>query len=84
MALKTKRTTLDCVANNLRSLLKMRGMNQSDLARAAGVSFDLVSNTINAEHMPQLPGLLAIARALGVTLDDLVSQSRLVDRLPRP
>lgn len=63
---------LENVAANLRSLLRMRGMSQSDLARKAGISFNMVSDTVNAEHLPQLPGLLAIAGALGVTVDELV------------
>lgn len=53
-------------AKRLINLLRDRNMNQSDLARAAGLTRDAVSTYVRARSMPEPINLAKIAKALGV------------------
>ncbi|MCY1047578.1 helix-turn-helix transcriptional regulator [Corallococcus sp. bb12-1] len=53
-----------------------RGMTQEELAEVAGISVSFVSMVERGERHPRLPMLEALARALGTTVADLVSEPR--------
>ena len=60
------------VSTYLRGLLEDRGWDPSELARRAGVSRQYVNSLINGDRASmRLDKAKAIARALGVTLDDM-------------
>ena len=63
--------TLECKMR-LAELLAQKGMKQADLCRAAGISTSLLSQYSTGKTPPTLDKAQAIARALGVTLDELV------------
>ncbi len=50
-----------------------RGWSQSELARQAGISRTTVVVTEIGKTKPRLPTLRRLARAFGVTVDELVS-----------
>lgn len=52
--------------------LESKGWNQSDLARHAGMGRNNVSTWVNGGSYPSRPNLLKIAKALGMTPDELL------------
>lgn len=56
---------------NMRDLRKQRGWTQEDLARAANLTTGTISRVERGEDIPNLPTAQAIARALGVGVDDI-------------
>lgn len=55
--------------------MKERGMKQSELARCAGISKQALSDLINGvNNNPRLDTAMAIAAALGVTLQEMVDR----------
>jgi transcriptional regulator with XRE-family HTH domain len=66
---------LSSLATRLKELRVAAGMSQQSLAVAAGLSVSLVSQIEQgARSDPRISTTAALARALGVTLDDLVSE----------
>lgn len=61
------------LGEKIQALRKRAGMSQEELAGALGVSRQAVSRWETGETMPELPKLLALSRALGVTADWLIS-----------
>jgi transcriptional regulator with XRE-family HTH domain len=62
----------------LKELRRAAGMSQQSLAVAAGVSVSLVSQIEQKSRSdPRISTTAALARALGVTLDDLTAQASL-------
>jgi len=57
--------------NNIRELREAAGMTQGELAGRAGVSRPYLSNVENGAAEPTVKKAAAIARALGVTVDEL-------------
>lgn len=64
--------TLDAVGPRLRQLRSRRGLTLSELAAETGVSVSTLSRLEAGLRRPTLEQLLPLARAHGVTLDDLV------------
>ena len=71
----------------LHRLLVQKGMSQTELAKAAAqftpdkvFGRDLVSSYVNGRYVPNPVNLEAMAKALGVTADDLLPQA---NNLPR-
>ena len=64
----------DSFGHRLRVLLADRGMSQVELAEQAGVTRQAVSNYMTQGTSPGLSTAVAIARALGVSVDDLVDK----------
>lgn len=71
----------------LRRFLVQKGMSQTDLAKAAAkyspdkqFGRDLVSSYINGRYVPNPVNLEAMAKALGITSDELLPQA---NNLPR-
>jgi transcriptional regulator with XRE-family HTH domain len=60
------------VAARIVELRKKRGMTQEDLASKTGLNRVTLARLEQARHQPTLDTLDVIARALGVTLVDLV------------
>ena len=58
---------------NLKKLRMERGMSQKELAACAGVSGSAISSYEQLGKLPQLDAAVAIADALGVSLDTLVT-----------
>jgi transcriptional regulator with XRE-family HTH domain len=63
---------LDAVGPRLRALRRERGTTLADLSAATGVSVSTLSRLESGARRPTLEQLLPLARAHGVTLDDLV------------
>ena len=68
-AVKTMEKT---TAERVRDIRKGRGLYQHEVAARAGLSVQTVRNVEAGRHEPELPTLRKIARALGVSLGDLL------------
>ncbi|MDQ0370530.1 helix-turn-helix domain-containing protein [Catenuloplanes indicus] len=64
--------TLDAVGPRLRALRKQRETTLAALSAATGISVSTLSRLESGDRRPTLEQLLPLARAHGVTLDDLV------------
>lgn len=62
----------EAFAKRLAAIRRMRGMTQIDLADAAGTTQRAVSYYENAFGFPPAPQLVALAKALHVTTDELL------------
>lgn len=58
-------------AKKLVKILRQKGMNQSELARAMGFSRDAVSSWVRARSMPEPKNLIMLADVLGTTVEEL-------------
>jgi transcriptional regulator with XRE-family HTH domain len=58
-------------ARRLWGLMVQKGMNQSELSRAAGIARDSVSTYVRALAMPDPVNTAKMAQALGVSISDL-------------
>ncbi|WP_037057638.1 helix-turn-helix domain-containing protein [Pseudonocardia asaccharolytica] len=63
---------LDAVGPRLRALRRRRGTTLADLSGATGISVSTLSRLESGTRRPTLEQLLPLARAHGVTLDELV------------
>jgi transcriptional regulator with XRE-family HTH domain len=63
---------LDTVGNRLRALRRQRGTTLAELSAATGISVSTLSRLESGGRRPTLEQLLPLARAHGVTLDELV------------
>jgi transcriptional regulator with XRE-family HTH domain len=63
---------LDAVGPRLRALRKQKETTLSDLSAATGISVSTLSRLESGSRRPTLELLLPLARAYGVTLDELV------------
>ncbi|HVT05229.1 MAG TPA: helix-turn-helix transcriptional regulator [Thermoanaerobaculia bacterium] len=70
----------EAFGKRLAAIRRTRGMTQIDLAEAAGTTQRAVSYYENAFGFPPAPVLVALAKALAVTTDELLG----VKRAPRP
>ena len=61
--------------NPIRVWREFRGMNQQQLAQAVGISIPYLSQMEAGKRQGSLQVLKAFARALNLTLDDLVSEN---------
>lgn len=62
----------EAFARRLAAIRRMRGMTQIDLAEAAGTTQRAVSYYENAFGFPPAPQLVALAKALRVTTDEIL------------
>ena len=63
---------LDAVGPRLRALRRQRDTTLADLSAATGISVSTLSRLESGDRRPNLEQLLPLARAHGVTLDELV------------
>lgn len=59
-------------AKRLRAAMKQRGVKAATLARQVGILRTSLSQYMHGKQVPPLPVAVALAQALGVTLDELV------------
>ncbi|AJE83765.1 MULTISPECIES: helix-turn-helix domain-containing protein [Streptomyces] len=64
--------TLTAVGPRLRALRRQREVTLADLSRSTGISVSTLSRLESGDRRPNLELLLPLARAHGVTLDELV------------
>ena len=64
------------LARNVRRLRDERGMNQEELADAAGISQSQISKIERAQINIQLDTLQHLAMALGARMGDLLEESK--------
>ena len=64
------------LGDNLRRLRTAKGYTQEAVADAARISVAAYRNYETGRAIPKVNTLLAIARALGVSLNDLVTEAR--------
>lgn len=56
----------------IRQMRKAAGMNQGELAKAAGIKQAMLSKYENSENLPSLSAIVRIADALCCTVDELI------------
>lgn len=57
----------------VQELMDKKGLNQAELGRRAGMSRSVINNLLRGIRNPSLLTALTVARALGVSLDELTS-----------
>lgn len=70
-------------SKNLALIMAERGLNQPELARLSGVDQSLISRYLRSDkraRLPRLKNLVALAKALDCTLEDLTGVKK-TDRL---
>lgn len=70
--LAPKHLTKQEFAKRIYNLMMVRGWNQSELARQAGLNRDAISTYMNGRALPTPPKLKALANALNVGPDELL------------
>jgi len=65
---------LKTFGRSIRMLRKQRGLSQEDLAEAAGMSRNYISDIERGVRNPGLLALIALAKALKVSLRELVEE----------
>lgn len=60
--------------NNLCHYMQMRGVDQSDIVTALGISASTVSDWVNGKKYPRVDAMQKIADYLGVLLSDLTTE----------
>jgi transcriptional regulator with XRE-family HTH domain len=55
----------------LKEIREERGMSKSELARRAGTTYQTILNIEQGSNSPRFSVMVKIARALGVSLDEL-------------
>ncbi len=64
---------METLASNLKRLRRLRRMTQSELAERAGLPRATLASMEQPSTNPGIEGAVAVARALGVTVDQLIS-----------
>ena len=60
------------LGNNLRRIRTEKGISQGDIVRALGMGRGFVSNIENGKGNPTLTTITKLAKALGVSTDELL------------
>ena len=61
---------------NLSVILKMKNIRQTDLAESTGIADATISRYVKGQMEPRIDNLIAIAEALGVTVDYLIGNDK--------
>jgi transcriptional regulator with XRE-family HTH domain len=61
-------------AKRLRDLRERTGMSQSALAKKSGQSLRSIQNWEQGHRIPKTQGLVALASAFGITIDELLRE----------
>ena len=64
--------------DTMRGIRVLRGMSRSQVAEAIGVTTETIGRWERGESEPTRPYLIAMARAYGVSIDQLVGEKALV------
>lgn len=73
---KEERAFYEAVGRRLQALIDLRGFSQMDVERRTGIGQTRVSKWTKGQNRIFAHQALALARALGVTLDNLVDATR--------
>ena len=60
------------VGENIETMMELKGISRRELAQATNLSEASISRYINGEREPKMVSLSAIAKALSVSVDDLL------------
>lgn len=60
------------LGKNLKRIRTKKGMTQGDIVRTLGVSRSFVSNIENGKTNPTLATIVKLAKALGVSVEELI------------
>ena len=82
MRRKAVSLTLVTLVEKLRALLRERDLSRADVDDAAGFKENITSNLINQKSEPKVKKALALARALGVSLDWLADDDQGLPPVP--
>ena len=63
---KNKTSTAECFANNLRLLMRLSAVNQTELAKMSGVSQKTISNILKGTQTPTIETADLLAAAFGL------------------
>jgi len=72
------------VGKRIREERRKRGWNQTQLAEAAGLSLDTVSTLERGEHKPRPSSLRKLAKALGLSISELVGEPAIAGKAEAP
>lgn len=65
---------MERLAENIQSVMEMKGISQADVCRATGLSTAIVSLVCSGKTKdPRLSTIVPICKALDVTLEELLS-----------
>lgn len=64
--------------DTMRGIRVLRGMSRSQVAEAIGVTTETIGRWERGESEPTRPYLISMARAYGVSIDQLVGEKALV------
>ena len=64
------------MATNIKAIRKLRGMTQEELAKASGIHSVTICKYEIGKVVPSLDNAEKLARALGVTVNDLIAEGR--------
>ena len=64
--------------DTMRGIRVMRGMSRSDAAELIGVTAETIGRWERGDSEPTRPYLISMARAYGVTIDQLVGMTELI------
>lgn len=78
--MKSTKTIKNPVSENIKSLRFVHNMTQAELAKKAGIPRATLANMESRDSNPTISGVIKVADALGVSVEDLitVSQNHLV------
>lgn len=62
---------INSIGRNLRELRQARGLSQDAMGAVIGIERSTLAGIETGRDYPSVPALIRIARALGVSLDDL-------------
>ena len=65
-----------CMSDNLNRLMNERGIKQADLCRITGIATSAMSHYVRGESEPSFTKAISIARALGVSVDELAGHEQ--------
>ncbi len=60
------------LSKKLRQIMDSRNLNQKDLAKMANVGQTTISKWLNSNYSPKVKNLEPLAKALGLTVGDLI------------
>ena len=61
------------VSRNIRRLMRERCIYISTLVEKTGISYNTALNIRSGRHLPSMENAVAIAEAIGVTVDELIA-----------
>ena len=72
------------ISRNIQAARKALGLTQEDLAGRLGVARQTVAKWESGESLPDLENAYALAKLLGVSVDDLIAHNEATTGYPIP